>query len=457
MTRSLELICLEELAENRVNEVLRSVVDGGHPLTIVDSPPGAGKTWLIEQLIGLAVLDCHLNVCCIASTNEQVEMLSRRCAESFPIPRHQLLMREGREPSQALGPDIQLIHSATQIGGGPGVVFCTLAKCAASLRHLVDGQFDLMICDEAYQIKFGELNQVTGLCRQLVLVGDPGQLPPIIRAEKTFFEAADVRVHRPAPEEILAVHPDALRVALPATRRLPSDTVRYLQPHMYPDNVFGSLVTEEQSRISFLNKGLPEDAIDRALDLIEDGASLLGLVLPRSKDAFLEVDEELTELMYAVVDRLDRRRACDQDQSLLAPYRIGCIDPHVQSGGALRERLGRRGLGGIRVDTPEIWQGGETDITIVLHPLASCVKPSQFDLEPGRFTVMLSRHKRACILVGREGIDEQFDSYLHDCGVAAYGADDSTWKGFSAHRGIWQQLRGEGRILQIGPSDIRRS
>lgn len=50
-------------------------------------------------------------------------------------------------------------------------------------------------------------------------------------------------------------------------------------------------------------------------------------------------------------------------------------------------------------------QGREYEVVFVWHPLAGRRDATTFHLECGRMCVMLSRHRQACIVVGRAGAD----------------------------------------------------
>ena len=57
------------------------------------------------------------------------------------------------------------------------------------------------------------------------------------------------------------------------------------------------------------------------------------------------------------------------------------------------------------VSTANKVQGREYEVVLVWHPLAGRRDATAFHLEAGRMCVMLSRHRQACIVVGRAGAD----------------------------------------------------
>jgi hypothetical protein len=65
----------------------------------------------------------------------------------------------------------------------------------------------------------------------------------------------------------------------------------------------------------------------------------------------------------------------------------------------------------ITVDTANRIQGREYHVVIVLHPLSGRAAASEFHLETGRLCVLLSRHRHACIVVTRAGIQDVLDDH----------------------------------------------
>ncbi len=65
------------------NRVLDLTLRDRHPDVVVDSPPGAGKTWLVEQVVATAV---HFGgrVAVVAPRAEQTYDLVRRLRRNYP-------------------------------------------------------------------------------------------------------------------------------------------------------------------------------------------------------------------------------------------------------------------------------------------------------------------------------------------------------------------------------------
>ena len=63
------------------------------------------------------------------------------------------------------------------------------------------------------------------------------------------------------------------------------------------------------------------------------------------------------------------------------------------------------------VSTANKIQGREYDLTLVWHPLAGRRDATAFHLEAGRMCVMLSRHRQACVVVGRSGAERLLSEF----------------------------------------------
>jgi len=437
---------LEAQAEQVLREVIHYVVEEGGSLSVVDSPPGAGKTGLTERTVAAAVLAAKMRVCCVTPKAEQSIDLARRIATAYQLPSTQLLLAGSRTIPSDLPAGLQVITDVGAITPGPGVVISTVDKVAIHIDRLPPNSFDVLIADEAYQMSFAQFLPVADLAPRIMLVGDPGQLPPLVRADTSQYEASATKVHWPAPKQILEQHPSARRFMLPATRRFPQDTVEITQPHLYPDLPFESLARAEDRRLRFAAAGMG-GLVDRALDAVEGGASMVALELPPRAPGLNDVDVELANTIAAVVHRALERGPEWVGHKVLRPEDVGCIDPHVASGGAIRAQLRRSGHDGVFVDTPEIWQGSQAPLMVVRHPLSGCFDPSEFDLQAGRLCVTLSRHQVACIIVARANVSQVLEGYRHDCGKAISGAEDACWRGYRAHQGVWDSLSQRRRIF----------
>ncbi len=435
---------------NDADRVLDAAIDralfGTDPLTIVKSPPGAGKTFLVECASAVAVAAPAMRVAVVTPGVSQLYDVVDRLL-GYDLPRLELAHAKHR----SLPPKLQgriTVSSGWNAGlnVGAGVVVANAHLLASYLRQLTPGTFDLMIIDEAYQLAASDFLPISDLATRVLMVGDPGQLDPVMSTDTSNFEASSHKVHWSAPDYVLDRFPDTPIFGLPVTRRLLPDTSDLVQESFYPDLPFRSVVDPENRRLRFDVPGV-EPGIDDALNAMADGASLVAVTVSGEAPAHEEADPKVADTMARLADRILMRQAEWVGHRVLTHADVGCIDPHVISGGAISDRLRQMGRNDIRVDTVERWQGLQLPIAIVRHPLSRAGQPTAFDLEAGRWCVSLSRHQIGCIVVARESVSDLIRDYVHGCDTVAAGAKDATWAGFTAHRTIWSYLTDRGRVF----------
>jgi hypothetical protein len=438
-----------ELSRRAKEEVLDRVLRKGAPAVNVPSPPGAGKTDFVENVVAVGAQHARLRIGVVVPQNEQAFDLLRRLAANYRPMGVQPLLSQSRE----LPPDIirsELLRPAFRVSDldrRHRVVVGTVAKFASSSLDFIRKPFDLIVCDEAYQVAFKDFAPLSMIASQFLFVGDPGQLFPLVKVDTARFEAAPVKVHWPAPQELMRRFDDVAVVQLPVTRRLPQDTVNLIQPSHYPNMPFVSAAVPSQRRIQFDAAGLL-DPVDRALNILEKGATIVGVLLPARDYPVDDVDEEIAATMGRVVRRLlDRRVRMGGRQ--LRPQNIGCADAHVASNAAVARNIRTLGLSTEEVvsETPEQWQGLQRAIMVVKHPLSGKQRLDAFSLDPGRWCVMLSRHLGACIIVGRAGIGDALRRHQHNCADRPMQSMDFEWSGWNAHSTLWFQLEQQGRLV----------
>lgn len=441
------------VAERIIDHVLRE----GNPLVNVESPPGAGKTALVETMIVSAVRVAGLRTAVITPHAEQTYDLLRRLISHYDSLPLALLQSSQRE----LPPDLSNNPLAPRPvskpgelpGEGPLALISTADKLLYESINPSLGNFDLLICDESYQLPYRKLAPLFRLTRQTLLVGDPGQLPTLVTVPVQRFETVPHRVHWAAPKELKRCIPEVHTERLLVTRRLPQDTVNFVQPAFYPQLPFSSAVRPEDCQLQLAMPG-NGDAIDGALDQIAEGQSLVCLLLPGENNPAGVIDYEVSETAAEVIARFLARQPRWRGHGMLSARQIGYADAHVISGEQIAQLIRKRRISTneAQVLTPEIWQGLERPLMVVKHPLSGFNRFSTFDLEPGRFCVMLSRHQLGCIIVGRESIGGRLAEHQHACGERPFGSENLEWSGWQAHLALWHKLEREGRLIRLQPN-----
>jgi hypothetical protein len=433
-------------ADEAVREILRTQWTGERAVRL-DSPPGAGKTRVVEYLAVQALGELGERCMVVTQTNEQAFDLARRLARGFSkLPFTLFLKRDLVAPSDILAlRNLQLVRSAADLPMGACVVISNAAKWSWVTEDLIP--FDCQIIDEAFQLPDSRFHQIAGLAERVVLVGDPGQIPPVVTCEIERWKCDPAGPHIACPRALLKRHPGVRQLKLPVSRRLVSDTVEFVQPAFYSELPFTALSARGERGLRVPVKGtLP---IDAAINLAERGASLVGLELPALITG--EVDEELAGTVVNLVARLLQRSTEIYDgetEQRLTAAMIGVTCAHVSQVNAIRERL-PVDLSEVLVETSDRFQGLERPVMVVHHPLSGRIDASVFHLDAGRLCVMTSRHRVACFVVSRMGIEDLLLRYAPS-GERVLGLDeDAEFSGWSAHLDIARRLRERGRVIHL--------
>lgn len=435
------------LADEAVREILRTQW-AGEPAVRLDSPPGAGKTRVVEYLAVQALARLRERCMVVTQTNEQAFDLGRRLAQGFPrLPFTLFIRKDLVAPDDVAAlPNLQIARASADLPAGPCVVIANAAKWS----WVADGHvapFDCQVIDEAFQLPDYRFHQIAGLATRVVLVGDPGQIAPVVTCEIERWKCDPAGPHVACPRALIQRHPGLRRLSLPVSRRLVADTVDFVQPAFYPELPFTALSAPGERGLRVRVGGTT--AIDAAIDSAARGASLVQVELPALITG--EVDEELAAAVVALIVRLLQRRAEVYEGTKERPVTgdmIGVVCAHVSQVNAIRERLPLE-LADVLVETSDRFQGLERPVMLVHHPLSGRADASVFHLDAGRLCVMASRHRVVCFLVTRAGIEELLLRYAPS-GDRVLGLDeDAEFNGWHAHLTIARRLRECDRIVRL--------
>jgi hypothetical protein len=328
-------------------------------------------------------------------------------------------------------------------GSGHDLIVGTLSKLGDAFARGDLAPFDVLLVDEAYQADSAKYFAVGDLAPVHLLVGDAGQINP-------FATVADPGRWRGLPEDplqtavgvLLRNHPHTPIHRLPITRRLDprAATVARL---FYPDLAFRAAVLPGVRELRLGKGGAPTRRLDPALDLaaVEGWAHV---ELPRAP--VLQADPEAVELIASLVERLferDPKTRCERRpaSAALVPGQVAVGVSHNDQKDNLRAALDTRGLSDVVVETANKLQGLEFEVVFVWHPLAGLPEADEFHLDPGRMCVLLTRHRQACVVVGRAGDRDLLDDRPPPPTAAYLGHDaDPVLDGWEAHQEVYSAL-----------------
>ncbi|MGY1805795.1 hypothetical protein ACI8AF_00320 [Blastococcus sp. SYSU D00669] len=423
-------------------EAIWAAVDAGEKATVVNSPPGAGKSTLVREIGRRTAAKTQVPV--LVQTNEQADDMvrgfladqDRGLGEGMLVGR---LHKKGYPVPPDIGADARTRASTDlQQLRGCSVIVSTAHKWAYS-----GDRRPFAIVDEAYQMRSDLLMPTGARTDRLLLVGDPGQLSPFTDADDTVLRGMPMSPIDTAAGTVLMSRPDAPVIALPVSWRLPPSAATVISGSFY-DMPFEAGVASGVRALRF-----PLGSVDTVEQVALRTAAAEGWALLTLPDLLMPVDDpgvvaSLAALVAEVLDHPPIARD-EHGERRLDPGDIAVGVTHRSQQGQVAAVVDRmcaeRGLppGSVTVDTANKLQGRQFELVIVWHPLSGRRDASAFHLEAGRLCVLLSRHRQACVVVTRGGLREQLE---------AHPSTDPVWlgerlpvvDGWSAHLALLDHL-----------------
>jgi hypothetical protein len=426
----------EQEIEQAIAEVLRL---RGNGAVVGVAPAGAGKSHAIGTAVK-AAREAGMRVAVTTPTNDQAYALLRDLAKRLTREGITFVPGKGKElPAPIAGVQEK---EAKNVGGDP-IVIGTLNKLGdANGRRSLD-RFDLLLVDEAYQANSVHYYGVGDLAPRHLLMGDPGQLAP-------FSTAPNGDRWRGLAEDPLQTAVDVLRRnhqivprKLPITRRLDPRAVPVARA-FYPDHEFRAAVKAGVRRLELGPRG--SRAGKREDEILETAAKSGWAHLELPSSAVLSADPETADWIARLGHRLLERapRAwCENFPAgrPLEPKDVAVAVSHNDQKDLLRARFAAEGMSGVRVDTANKLQGLTFEVVVAWHPLAGLQEVDPFHLDPGRLCVMLTRHRQACIVIGREA-DRDLVEGIPPATPSYVGWDTNpALDGWYAHEAVFAALR----------------
>jgi hypothetical protein len=367
--------------------ITAAVLDLDDSYLAVQGPPGTGKTYTGGHVIAdLAAQGWKVGV--VAQSHAVVEnMLRSVVAAGLPVE------QIGKKGGTGDGVVWQLLPTSASAAafharqpGGFVVGGTKWDFCAAG--RIPDGLFDLLVIDEAGQFSLADTLAVSAAARNLLLLGDPQQLPGVTKGRHP--EPVD----RPALGWLAEGHdtlPDELGYFLDRTWRMHPDLCARVSHLSYDDRL----------------TALPLAAA-RSLEGVEPG---LRAVVVDHVGSSVSSPEEADVVVDLVRDLLGRRW---QDPHTgtdrpLEPADILVVTPYNAQRWTVERALGSAGIAGVRVGTVDKFQGQQAPVVLVSTSASSAdevPRGMEFLLNRNRMNVAVSRAQWCAVLVRSRGLTD---------------------------------------------------
>lgn len=395
-------------ASRQVTTIARGdFLNGQHRAVVVDSPPGAGKSTFVVAT-AVAAVNQYGQIPIVAQTNAQADDLCNSLHAKHPTL--QIGRLTGGTPTTLTNTVRMSISRHLDKLEHCDIVVATAAKWAYS-NTAAAGMYPVGIVDEAYQMRSDQLLYVSPIFDRALFVGDPGQLDPFTPIDDSDWQNNPTGPVHPAVATVLHNHPDTPVHKLPVSWRLNARCAPLVSDAFYPTMPFqaGTDHTQRDMRIADLTAHPAlHTAAEHGWALIELPHQLAPVDDPDIIATIVELATQLVSSRTLITDTGHRQH--------LNADRIAIGVVHRSQRAAIRAALNQHldwlpELADITVDTANRLQGREYDVVLVWHPLSGRATASDFHLETGRLCVLLSRHRHACIIVTRAGIQDVLDTH----------------------------------------------
>ncbi|MBE1574032.1 TM0106 family RecB-like putative nuclease [Amycolatopsis roodepoortensis] len=369
---------LPEPGSDLVSTVIEAVEALDGSTLAVQGPPGAGKTYLAGRLIAKLVR-AGKTIAVTSTSHKAVENVlsaALKNAPDLPCAKRAKRTPDPAAPWEQPKTNPALVKWREEHGTGHLVGGTAWTFANAAIR---EEPFDLLIIDEAGQFALADALAVSMCAKNLLLLGDPQQLPQVVQGTHPAGAEASALGHLIGEADII---PGELGYFLDETRR------------MHP------AVCKPVSRLSYAGRlHSHPSAAERAIDGVEAGLYLAEVDHHGNTTRSVEEAEAVTALVAELHDRAwtdhgEPRPLGDEDILVVAPYNLQAR--------VVARALDQAGHPGVRVGTVDRFQGQEAPVVITTMTSSSAVdlpRGLDFLLSRNRLNVALSRAQALAIVV----------------------------------------------------------
>ena len=376
----------EALGES-VEELIEAMLALDREVLPIQGPPGTGKTFRAARMI-VAALASGLRVGISAPSHAAIQNLLREVevvARDWPYEFRGVY--RGPSGSTYRGPvgSIKCVSDNNAVNDEFELVAST-AWLFARPEHR--GRFDLLFIEEAGQYSLANAVAAGTCARDLVLLGDPQQLPQVTQAEHPFGSGSAALEHLLDGASTIQ---QGQGVLLTESWRMHPEVCSYVSERSYDDRLHSKAECAER-RIE--SSGAVSGAGLRRVELAHEGRSQYS---PEEAEAIGRACAELLDDGVVVDVDGDERPIEPGDIMVVAPYNL-----------AVRE-IERKVPAGVRVGTVDRFQGQQAAVSFYALTCSAgedVPRGLDFLFNQNRMNVAVSRAQCVAVLVyGRRLLD----------------------------------------------------
>ncbi|WP_166979707.1 TM0106 family RecB-like putative nuclease [Paramicrobacterium fandaimingii] len=366
-------------------DVTAAVLDLDDSYLAVQGPPGTGKTYLASHLIAELVRTHKWKIGVVSQSHAVVENVLDRVVTSAGLDASLVgkALKQGDDADHAF----TAIDKKQYLTFGldhaeSGYVIGGTAWTFSNPAYVGRRDLDLLVVDEAGQYSLGSTIAASVAARNLVLLGDPQQLPQV--SQGTHPEPVD----ESALGWVSAGHdvlPEELGYFLAESRRMREEVTAVVSDLSY-EGELSSHTCAADRQLQNRSPGLHIDAVDHTGNATSS-------------------PEEAARVVEIVRDYLGGRWTdpdSGRDGEPLTEHDIIVVSPYNAQVGVVREALDAAGHSAVRVGTVDKFQGQEAVIAIVSLAASDPTEVPRgmgFLLMKNRLNVSISRAQWAAHLV----------------------------------------------------------
>lgn len=374
-----------------------SLKEGG--IALIHGPPGTGKTTVIARLIAVearrgrrVLVASHTHVAIDNALRKALrhtpalapQVLRLGDGERVAADLHEMRKRVGEFHPDPEDPEARPLFTSIQDKAVVGMTLDALASAliSADQTNQEVRPFDTVIVDEAGMNGFPKIALAAAVAKRLVLVGDPLQLPPIVRAWSFRNDENYKRSHF----EVLAMMRPDLSVLLDEQFRCAPAIYQWSQDAVYGGKVHSAAVRKLLPVAKLFGQPILSPVV------WADTSKVAGNKAEQAGSS--RINPTHTELALKIVLEMMKQKIAPEDIGYISPFRAQAeaFRDAVEAGKAKLAPLAK-----LTASTVDAFQGNERRAILLDLTTLGPAKPHE---DHRRLNVSLTRAQELLVILG---------------------------------------------------------